>query len=277
MSWPRADSFCPACQASFDAQPLGALTRRWRADSADARGTVFGLICDNCKTLVRKRNASVSNGQSMFRFVNPNQRAENTLASCAEETACAAFARMPSTEQNQRRDLHEQEELERLRWCLDHGLAPAHEHVHAAPGNNANFMVSFYQFSRTSYREKVVVDGASRGSSNFFNLSMCPAMIFILSRNVDLRTPRCSFNSFSAIFSFPRLASMSTASEFKASGLQLAIILSIVSSKVSGGSTCGVFSTTGFSECFSWCFAGVLPNQPPMLCSMSFCGSAMSS
>ena len=137
MSGPRAHSFCPACQASFDAQPLGALTRRWSADSADARGLVLGLICDNCKALVRKRNAIVSNGQSVFHFMNPNKRVGNTLAS----EACAAFARMPTTEQNQRRDLHEQEVRERLRWCLDHALEPAHEHIHTAPGDTANFMV----------------------------------------------------------------------------------------------------------------------------------------
>ena len=65
--------FCPRCQASLDAQPLGALTRRWSAEYADATGMMSGLLCDSCKSLVRKNNARVSNGESMFHFVDPNR------------------------------------------------------------------------------------------------------------------------------------------------------------------------------------------------------------
>lgn len=41
---------------------------------------------------------------------------------------------------DERRALHEQECAARIRWCLEQGLTPASEHVHRAPGNNANFM-----------------------------------------------------------------------------------------------------------------------------------------
>jgi|688.fasta_scaffold448541_2 hypothetical protein len=132
-------AFCPGCQASLNAQPLGALTRRWNAEYADARGMMSGLLCDSCKSLVRKNNASVSNGQSMFHFVNPNTENPEALAMQIETTP--AFARLSTIEQNVRHCLHEQEVGERLRWCLDRGLTPAHEHIHAAPGNDENFMV----------------------------------------------------------------------------------------------------------------------------------------
>ena len=39
-----------------------------------------------------------------------------------------------------RRALHEQECAARIRWCLQQGMTPASEHVHRAPGNDANFM-----------------------------------------------------------------------------------------------------------------------------------------
>lgn len=36
---------------------------------------------------------------------------------------------------------HTEEISARLRWCLDHGRLPAHDNVHTAPGDDANFMV----------------------------------------------------------------------------------------------------------------------------------------
>jgi hypothetical protein len=141
-------AFCPGCQASLDAQPLGALTRRWSAEYADARGMMSGLLCDNCKSIVRKTNARVSDGASMFHFVNPNPHTPPAALAMHAETT---FARLSTTEQNVLHCLHEQEVGERLRWCLDRGLTPAHEHIHAAPGDDAKFMVVFYPFSLTSY------------------------------------------------------------------------------------------------------------------------------
>lgn len=138
MSWRRPSVFCPACQAAFDAQPLHALTRRWSAACADAQGTVAGLICAECKGLVRTRHALVAQGLVAFDFANPNQRRRT----CAGEK-CTAFARMSAAEQKQRRERHEDEVHERLRWCLDRSLTPAHAHVHKAPGSDANFMVRF--------------------------------------------------------------------------------------------------------------------------------------
>ena len=141
--------FCPRCQASLDAQPLGALTRRWSAEYADATGMMSGLLCDSCKSIVRKNNARVSNGESMFHFVNPNPKHPVALAMHAETTT--AFARLSTTEQDVLHCRHEQEVGDRLRWCLDRGLTPAHEHIHAAPGDDAKFMVVFYMFSLTAY------------------------------------------------------------------------------------------------------------------------------
>ena len=36
---------------------------------------------------------------------------------------------------------HKAEIVRRLRWCLDHGLYPAHDRVHEAPGDDLEFMV----------------------------------------------------------------------------------------------------------------------------------------
>lgn len=36
---------------------------------------------------------------------------------------------------------HSDEVFSRLRWCLDNGYLPAHDHVHLAPGDDKNFMV----------------------------------------------------------------------------------------------------------------------------------------
>jgi hypothetical protein len=69
--------------------------------------------------------------------------AEDCAEDCAEAPAvlpAAAFARLAPEEQAARRALHEEEVRARLSWCLERGLAPASEHVHRAPGNDANFM-----------------------------------------------------------------------------------------------------------------------------------------
>jgi hypothetical protein len=52
----------------------------------------------------------------------------------------AHFGSLSPAQQAARRELHEQEVRERLNWCLLRGLTPASEHVHRAPGNDANFM-----------------------------------------------------------------------------------------------------------------------------------------
>lgn len=39
------------------------------------------------------------------------------------------------------RKRHSDEVFARLRWCLDNGHFPAHNHVHLAPGDDDNFMV----------------------------------------------------------------------------------------------------------------------------------------
>ena len=133
------DNFCPECQASFDAQPLGALVRRWSAEAADVDGRQLGLVCDRCKVLVRKHNARAALGGLQFHFENPNRASARAPASPVGATAL--FGLLPKDEQATRRGAHEREMRERLGWCLQRGLAPAHEHVHLAPGCDANFMV----------------------------------------------------------------------------------------------------------------------------------------
>jgi len=146
----RADKFCPPCQAAYDSNPLGALVRRWSADSADCDGRQPGLLCDICKAIVRARHAHTACSGDRFHFANPNPDPEKLEASAPARSAekasavaekASAFARMAEEEQAARRHSHEQELLERLSWCLEHALTPAHEHVHSAPGNDVNFMV----------------------------------------------------------------------------------------------------------------------------------------
>jgi hypothetical protein len=95
-----------------------------------------------CKAIVRARHAHVACGGNLFHFANPNADPEKPEASApAFAEKASAFARMSEEEQAARRHAHEQELLERLSWCLEHALTPAHEHVHSAPGNDGNFMV----------------------------------------------------------------------------------------------------------------------------------------
>jgi hypothetical protein len=137
------DKFCPLCQAAYDSNPLGALVRRWSADAADVDGRQPGLFCDRCKSIVRARHTRTACGGQLFHFANPNPDPENPEPGAPARSAekASAFARMAEEEQAARRHFHEQELLERLSWCLEHALTPAHEHVHSAPGNDVNFMV----------------------------------------------------------------------------------------------------------------------------------------
>ncbi len=58
----------------------------------------------------------------------------------AASTASGDFSRLSAEQQAARRALHEEEVRARLGWCLERGLTPAAEHVHRAPGDDANFM-----------------------------------------------------------------------------------------------------------------------------------------
>lgn len=132
------ENFCPECKAAWDEQPLGALVRRWTAEAADVNGTQSGLVCDKCKGIVRKRGARAALGSLHFHFVNPQRRCASARGSPTGATA--AFGRLSREEQDARRAAHDQELRERHSWCLQRGLTPAHEHVHRAPGCDANFM-----------------------------------------------------------------------------------------------------------------------------------------
>lgn len=134
---------CAPCQAAYDTQPLGVQVRRWSADAADVNGKQAGLLCERCKQILRARNTAAAFGTQWFHFANPGaaHRAHDLRAQAHHTGMAAAFARMSADEQAARRDSHEQEVSVRLRWCMDHGLVPAHENIHLAPGSNEKFMV----------------------------------------------------------------------------------------------------------------------------------------
>ena len=73
-------------------------------------------------------------GTVKFDFSNPN--ANKTLSQEAQGTMD-----MDLTQIDKLRSQHENEMFERIRWCLDHNLTPAHEQVHLAPGDDSKFMV----------------------------------------------------------------------------------------------------------------------------------------
>ena len=86
----------------------------------------------------------VQAGRVGFKFENPNApQATSTM-----HTIITGLA-IPPYELTQRREQHEDEVAIRIRWCLEHNLLPAHEHVHLAPGDDSRFMVSVACYRRT--------------------------------------------------------------------------------------------------------------------------------
>jgi hypothetical protein len=91
---------------------------------------------------VRARHARTACGGQLFHFANPNPEPKKPEPSAPARYAekVSALVRMSEEDQAARRHSHEQELLERLNWCLERALTPAHEHVHSATGNDVNFM-----------------------------------------------------------------------------------------------------------------------------------------
>lgn len=133
------ENLCHECQEAWHRHPIGALTRRWTAESADVNGRQSGLVCEKCKGIVRKRNARAALGRQHFHYVNPSSAC--VIAPTSPTGATAAFGRLAPEEQVARRLMHDEEVRKRLGWCLENGLTPAAEHVHRAPGCDARFMV----------------------------------------------------------------------------------------------------------------------------------------
>ena len=56
----------------------------------------------------------------------------------------AKVAKLKPADYDELRARHEDEILNRVRYCLDNHLHPAYEHLHKAPGDDKRFMVSYY-------------------------------------------------------------------------------------------------------------------------------------
>lgn len=97
------------------------------------------MVCEKCKGVVRKRNARAALGRLQFHFANPENAC--TLALASPTGVTTAFGGLPPEKQLALRQAHDAEVRERLQWCLKNELTPAHDHVHRAPGCDANFMV----------------------------------------------------------------------------------------------------------------------------------------
>lgn len=51
-----------------------------------------------------------------------------------------SFHQLTAEQQKRRREDHENEILERVKWCLDKNLLPAHDCLHLSSGNDSKFM-----------------------------------------------------------------------------------------------------------------------------------------
>lgn len=115
--------YCNACVLSWNEEPIGICSRR--------------VLCQSCYWKNKKIHTDVQVGKGGFKFQNPNA----SPASSGMPTIRTGATFSPH-ELTQRREQHEDEMAIRLRWCSEHNLLPAHEHVHLAPGDDSRFMVS---------------------------------------------------------------------------------------------------------------------------------------
>jgi hypothetical protein len=114
------------CSRVWDEDPVGVLSRR--------EDNKF-MMCKPCFWQIKRRHEAVVEGTIKFDFTNPNaNKTPLSETQSSTEIDCAHVDKL--------RSRHENEVLDRIRWCLDHNLTPAHEHVHLAPGDDFNFMVS---------------------------------------------------------------------------------------------------------------------------------------
>ena len=115
----------PSCSDAWNENPIGIMSRR--------EDNTFSM-CKPCFWQVKRQHEAVASGAVKFDFSNPN--ANKTLSQEPHGTI-----NMDSAKIDILRAQHENETFDRIRWCLDHNLTPAHEHVHLAPGDDSKFMV----------------------------------------------------------------------------------------------------------------------------------------
>lgn len=131
-------TLCFNCTSLYDKEPIYAVKK----------------LCPDCKYIVRTRHTDAVNGITpLFSFTNPqvsaNERTEARKKRWHEESSMtsmssmtpAKVAKLKPADYDELRARHEDEILNRVRYCLDNNLLPAYEHLHKAPGDDTRFMV----------------------------------------------------------------------------------------------------------------------------------------
>ena len=75
-----------------------------------------------------------------FVFANPNARDDQHTYARRPQSLPYDLNDPDVFEERSR--MHSEELARRLKWAIDQGLHPANEHVHKAPGDDSQFMVS---------------------------------------------------------------------------------------------------------------------------------------
>ena len=88
-------------------------------------------MCIECKKIVDHMHADAVKSSKGFHYKTQS----STLTPTPFQPTINEFDALRTT--------HEDEILNRVRWCLDHGMEPAYDHLHLAPGDDRRFMVTF--------------------------------------------------------------------------------------------------------------------------------------
>lgn len=112
---------CTPCQALWNDNPLNVLRRQG--------------MCKECKKRVEDIHTDAVKSSKGFHYGTQNFLAPSTLTATPFQPTTDEFDALRAT--------HEDEILNRVRWCLDHGFEPAYDHLHLAPGDDRRFMVAF--------------------------------------------------------------------------------------------------------------------------------------
>ena len=91
--------------------------------------------CVECKKIVDDMHVDAVKSSKGFHYKTKIFSAPSTLTATPFESTTEEFHALRAT--------HEDEILNRVRWCLDHGMTPAYDHLHLAPGDDRRFMVIF--------------------------------------------------------------------------------------------------------------------------------------
>ena len=121
MSKQMTSCLCTPCQALWNDNPLGVLRRRG--------------MCVECKKIVDDMHVDAVKSSKGFHYKTKIFSAPSTLTATPFESTTEEFHALRAT--------HEDEILNRVRWCLDHGMTPAYDHLHLAHGDDRRFMVIF--------------------------------------------------------------------------------------------------------------------------------------